>query len=1312
MPQSTVHTKNNSKYVVRIFSGLLFLALMLFGLAYYVAFTEQHRVPEIVTRLAREKLNVELGFSGYEFSCTTGFPYISLKLKDVFIKGVHDEKYERELIRIKSLSFKFQPIKFIRKIYMAHEVELDSVSVNIYKDSLGVSNLDFLKLLKSNKDSIAIAEVGRERKKEQAVIDLDIVRFHDLQFNYVDDFYHKSYQVDMPIAIANLGQVSTFHDISFDAECYFHQLLFKKGNGPFLRNKNGKIRLDIRLDDAYHQMKLLPSTLKIDDHVFHLSGGLTNSDTDYLELKIVNDGILIKEALPLLSDKIRQNLSEINVDKPIAAEVNIAGDLIPGFPPSISVDFNTAQAGLTYGEIYIEQACLTGRFMNDCLAEDKIGPHTGCLEIDSLVGRLMGNIPLELTGNLQDLKNFKKLETDFYLNIPLVELNEYIPTEQDVTIFGGGAILKGKFNGSPKVLASKIVHNNFQDLVGEVTLSNGILDYGPGNIKFKNVSGGVHFDKNALILNDLSFTAPGVVGRVNGNIANYLSVALGQNERLNSDIQLSLNKINADQFIQSIKRLPGNKKEVIPIEKKIAGVIKSIHEKSALRINISANKFQYNRWDASAIALDLHISENSAKDSMENSEPSLHVDQFRALLFNEIAINNSFSIVNIADPEIALTLKAELPASAINRWLPKDTFEIEDGAASLIINLAIPVKHFHHTDSLINNLRVDGEAQLAEVHANYFLNDIAFQIANGNIRFGQNKLMIDNMHLGCEDIFLNISGTLDNYLPMALGKKEPLITDLSVNIPALDGAEWPFLKKPTNTVGHPFSPKKMTGYLSESLNYTSGELEVVIGEFYSDQYPMKNVSFSASLMGDCGNNSTGNCLVVSGFNAGLWGTTPIGFNLELSNFEDPFLNLNLDAQIPFRELGRFAPEELFGFYEGTADMKLNYAGKLHEQINAENYILKSDLKGTVNIKDGEFDYKGRGLEFRKIKGEIHFDENNLSFHDLVLSLNKNRIEALGLCPSFMPYFFTDSQHFHIDFDLYSPRINFDHFSTPEELGIAARLQEEKEEKHLIEEILETGTIEMALKVDQAYISHFDPEFIDGRVKVSAEEIELKELKMKVADGGFYIHGHINDIEKHNPKAEVVAKFTNNNIREVFKSFENFGQTDMTHENINGTFYSDISLNAAMDANYEIVPSSLSGKMQVRVDNGELINLEALKNLTGFIFKKRKLDNIAFDTLTTSATLHGYDLKVNQFFVHSTSFDFGVDGVYHLGPHDKTSLLFEIPLGNIFKRHIDKEILMQHDTKRKGPPIMVSATEKNNRLHFKLHLLKGRSKLKK
>ncbi|MEO1259604.1 MAG: AsmA-like C-terminal region-containing protein [Bacteroidota bacterium] len=1289
-----------------IFSGVLFLVLTLFGTVYYVAFTDQHRVPEIVTRIAKEKLNVELGFSGYEFSCTTGFPYFSLTLKDVFIKGEHEKLHNKELLRVKTLSFKFQPIKFIRKIYMAHEVELDSVSVNIYKDSLGISNLDFLKLLQAEKDSVAISQAKTNGEKEKSIIDLDIVRFHNLQFSFIDDFRHKAFQFDMPIAIANLGQVNTFHDISFDAECNFHQLLFKQENGPFLKNKTGKIRLDIELDDTYHQMKLLPSTLQVDENVFHLSGSLINSDTNFLELKIKNDGILLTNALPLLSDKIQENLSKIIMDAPVAAEVTITGGLIPGFPPSIRADFMTENNNLTFDSLHVQHASLSGRFLNDCNVFDRIGPHTGCLEIDSLTGQLMGNIPLQLTGTLTDLRSFKKIATDFYLNIPLVELNHFVPAKQRMNFLNGNAILEGHFTGNPKMLVNRIINKQLKGLVGDVELSNTSFKYGAENLLVENVSGAISFGEADLSLNNIKFTMPGMVGSVTGRISNFLPVMLGANEQVNSELKVNLRKLNSDKFLNVFTKNNASKKlNEIPFEEKIAEIIKSVHKNTSLKIDLSVDEFQHKEWEATDVSFGLQITH---VDSLYQNEPYLKVDQLEATIFDEVTIKNSFSIKNLDDPHLILNLLAELPAQALNRWLPKDTFQVKQGTAEVLVDMEIPLRNFSQTDSLLDNLQLKGNAWVKNVHAAYLPENKVFQKINSSVRFNENQLTIDSLLLDYEGLALKTNGKLEKYLPVVFGKKEPLTAQLLFNLPILDIKDLQFLSNRENR----FSPKQLTGFLSDLLNYANGNFDFSIAEFKSSEYHLDDVFFSAQLMDYCAQSPDGACLSVNDFRAEMWGSTPVQLNLELTNFADPFLDLHLSSQIPFKELGRFVPDDLFSFYKGVADLKMDYAGKLQEKVNAENYILNADFDGTIFLKNGEFDYNGRGLEFRNIHGEIHFDENNLSFHDLVLLLNKNRIKAQGFCPRFIPYFFTEGQQFHIDFDLFSPKIDFDYFLTPEELGIDDTQFEGKEEKHIIEEILETGAIEMALKIDQVYIGHFDPKYIDGRVKVSADEIELKELNMKVANGGFYIHGHISDIEKHNPKAEIAAKFTENNIREVFKSFENFGQSDMTHENINGTFNSAVNLNASMDANYEIVPSSLSGDMRIRIDNGELINLEALKNLTGFIFRKRKLDNIAFDTLTTTATLNGFDLEVDQFFVHSTSFDFGVDGVYHLGPHDKTNLLFEIPLGNIFKRHIDKEILMQHDTKRKGPPIMVSATEKNNRLHFKLHLLKGRSKLKK
>ena len=69
-------------------------------------------------------------------------------------------------------------------------------------------------------------------------------------------------------------------------------------------------------------------------------------------------------------------------------------------------------------------------------------------------------------------------------------------------------------------------------------------------------------------------------------------------------------------------------------------------------------------------------------------------------------------------------------------------------------------------------------------------------------------------------------------------------------------------------------------------------------------------------------------------------------------------------------------------------------------------------------------------------------------------------------------------------------------------------------------------------------------------------------------------------------------------------------------------------------------------------------------------------------------------------MHSSSFDFKVEGVYNWASFDKTRILLTIPFSNLYRRHITAEAMKSGNSKRKGMPILIEARPKKERLRFR------------
>ena len=108
-------------------AGTLLLGLaLLTGLAYYIAVSDQDRVPALVEEICRKNLGAEATFSHYRFQYLEHFPFLSLALEDVVLRDPCFSDHGRELLRIKEMNAVFRPWKMLRREFELKSVTLDT----------------------------------------------------------------------------------------------------------------------------------------------------------------------------------------------------------------------------------------------------------------------------------------------------------------------------------------------------------------------------------------------------------------------------------------------------------------------------------------------------------------------------------------------------------------------------------------------------------------------------------------------------------------------------------------------------------------------------------------------------------------------------------------------------------------------------------------------------------------------------------------------------------------------------------------------------------------------------------------------------------------------------------------------------------------------------------------------------------------------------------------------------------------------------------------------------------------------------------
>ena len=1300
MTESSIRSKKLFKYLSRFLTVLLLLALLLLGTFWYLASSNHEMVREKVADLLEEKLGTPAQISHYSISNTDHFPFLSVQINDLHIEGTDFPKHQRELLKIDKLAFLFHPFDVLRKKYTINKVEADGLTLQIYTDSLGRKNTNTLSSLFSKEP----------KGKGKPSLDIDQLILRNAQFDLTNDQFHKQHRFTIQEGVLRFADQDALMQIQLEAECLFEGLLFKEEKGAFLKNQSLSIKSDIEVDQENGAVRFLPSQLGIEEEEIQMQGQLTLADTNHLHLEFKTEGLLLDKARPLLNEGVNKVLRDIHLDQPVAAHFVLDGPMIPGTLMPATFDFSALDARLDFREHHLYDVELKGHFENNCLSIDRDEAKNGCLEIEKMSGRYGGDIPFELSALVRNLEDAEYLKLKAKASTPLSKMMRFFSDLPDLQLKEGRLATQLNFEGNPVSFLENRVGKEDHQLDGSLELINAGLSF-TDQLSIQAINGRFYFDQKDVRLDQLQIEVNDLEARLNGQVKNAVQKFIGNPARLAADLQLFVKEINVDELLSNPAQTElTDSSTTILLSEQLNSLTTELNKRLDLRIGIQSDTVIYKGFKASDLDLLFEVAGDCGRGSVLGENSCLRISRLKAKVLDGIPIDVSFSLNQLDNPVLEIQVEGELPLQNVQAYFPVEEVNIESGDATLQLQAAAPLDDFSNWDKLLNQLNYNGSLILKNISGEHLPSQQKINGLNGQLQFDKEDIRIDALTFDYAEYSPKLSGNIKHYLAAWMEEEGIPETELVLNLPLVDLSSLP-MEEHKDGIPRSYLPSDLLALFDQAFNYFQGQLTLSIDELIIPDYKMEDCSAILGLSTLTQSDKTIKTVEMNQFQARLWGNTSLKGELKVPDLSDPELIADLRVQIPITELGRMVTSRWLRFKDGFADLDFHYQTKIRDTLDAINYLLNADMDGSLTFISAEIDYTAREFMFNNINGTIDFNEEVLSTRGTDFVLNNNPAQVSGSCFDYLDFFILPDRKIKFELELDVPVFDFDYFRTPKDLGLSAYTSNLEPGSDKFEKLLNSGTMELTTKIQHLIYRNFQPKNVEGKIQLSADRVGLKDLRMSLAEGSFAIDGEISEIARHAPKANVTAKFTENNVSQVFFNFDNFGQEDMTHENIEGFFSADINFQSSLNDDYKVTPASISGTMDLSIYEGSLINLPAFKRLSGILFKKRRMDNISFDTLQTTTHLNGLDLLVDYFYIHSTSMDFGVEGRYSFGQGDRTYMLFEVPTGNIFKHYVPKEELSNQKKRRKGFPILIEAKDKKGKLKFKVRLFKKRRKLK-
>ncbi len=395
---------------------------------------------------------------------------------------------------------------------------------------------------------------------------------------------------------------------------------------------------------------------------------------------------------------------------------------------------------------------------------------------------------------------------------------------------------------------------------------------------------------------------------------------------------------------------------------------------------------------------------------------------------------------------------------------------------------------------------------------------------------------------------------------------------------------------------------------------------------------------------------------------------PFEAHAVLSDFDDLALDIFSKHAVTLPQLNREVDTTSIRFTGGNFVSEFHYKGKLNEYFDQETGTYKGDLEGTAKIENGAFTLIARKLDFKDIAMSMRFNEDTVWLDRLGIAFGKSSANLQGIITNYVPYFTKTVNKGFVKLKITSPNMDMGSFLVKNS-GKKKSAKQAKQDKQRVSEMLDKVftmlQFDVDIAIDKLKNRTFAATKFSATIKLNGNSLAMNDVKMNLGGGKLNMSLTMKDLQKDINPVEVKATASNIAVKELFRAFDNFHQKTITDQNLEGIISFNTKFRLKLNDDFNMIPPSFNGEATMLVRDGRLINVEAIHNMSNFLFRKRDFDDVRFAQISGKVKANHRDIQIARMEIQSSVLSLFLEGKYSLD--NDTNLSIQVPLSNLKKR---------------------------------------------
>jgi len=311
----------------------------------------------------------------------------------------------------------------------------------------------------------------------------------------------------------------------------------------------------------------------------------------------------------------------------------------------------------------------------------------------------------------------------------------------------------------------------------------------------------------------------------------------------------------------------------------------------------------------------------------------------------------------------------------------------------------------------------------------------------------------------------------------------------------------------------------------------------------------------------------------------------LNVNGAVENFDNPWLNLDLQSNFDVEDLQRFLKVESIDNMNGKLVINSKFKGSLPNKNISKSDLDRLKISGQMELAEMDLRLKGSTQTFGSLNGKVEFDDNNLIIHSLTGAVNGSEFDASGKMNGFVQYLLNKQDKLNLVAKINSPHLNLD--------ALLAEGNSDGQASFNLD-----GKVDFTFDagIGQLTYKDFVADNINAQIVIKEGLLRANKVRFTSAEGT--VHGNLAIKRSKENNFEVTAETDLKGIQisEVFSQFDNFGQDFLKSQHLDGQGNAEVIYQSSMDGNLSIDPRSITCNADIEIEDGELIQLDAMNDI--------------------------------------------------------------------------------------------------------------------